>query len=237
MVDAIDSKSILGCQGAGSSPVIGKLVLLDFDGLLVDTEKLHFYAYQKALLQWESPLDIDFSTYIKLAHHSSGTGLKDFIAALYPKLSNLWGEIRNKKLQIYSELIESNITLMPFVEEFLLHLEREKIPSCVVTNSLKKDTDCIRKKLPLLNKIPLWITREDYSSPKPSPDGYLAALKLYPNISPSETTGFEDTLKGITALKLAGINPILICDPSHPQLQQGEKITHFSSFFDFLQKK
>ncbi len=220
MVDAIDSKSILGCQGAGSSPVIGKLVLFDFDGLLVDTEKLHHLAYQEALLKWGCPLDINFQTYISLAHHSSGTGLKDFIYITFPKLQGKWSEIRADKLQIYSTLVETRIELMPYAEMLILHLKEKNIPSCVVTNSLKKDIDSIKAHHPCLNLIPHWLTRETYNQPKPHPDGYLAALKLYPHISAHEALGLEDTLKGVEALKSAGIPAILICDPHHPQLAE-----------------
>ena len=230
MVDAIDSKSILGCQGAGSSPVIGKLVLLDFDGLLVNTEKLHHLAYQEAFLKWNCPLDINFYSYAALAHHASGTGLKDYLYSIYPSLIGKWDEIRNDKLKIYSRLIETDVELMPYVAEFLFYLEKLKIPSCVVTNSLRKDIEMIKKHLNILEKIPYWITRENYQNPKPAPDGYLTALKLFPKILPSETTGFEDTLKGIESLKAAKINPILICDQGHPQLKDAIGIRHFNSF-------
>lgn len=235
MVDAIDSKSILGCQGAGSSPVIGKkLVLFDFDGLLVDTEKLHYLAYQEALTNWKSPLDIDFFTYISLAHEASGNGLKEFVYKLYPNLSGKWQTIRYEKLQIYSKLIQDKVTLMPFVEEFIAFVKELKIQTCVVTNSLKSDIETIKKRLPSLYKIPTWVTREDYERPKPYPDGYLKALALHPTIHASEAIGFEDTLKGIEALKKANILPILICDPSHPQLKNLEGTLHASSFSQLI---
>ncbi len=230
MVDAIDSKSILGCQGAGSSPVVGNLVLFDFDGLLVNTEKLHQLAYEEAFLKWKCPLDIDFYAYAALAHHASGTGLKDYLYKQYPSLIGKWDEIRNDKLSIYSRLIETKVELMPFVPEFLLYLEKNKIPSCVVTNSRRKDIEAIRAHLKILEKIPHWITRENYQKPKPDPDGYLTALKLFPNIPKSEAIGFEDTLKGIESLKAANINAILICDPNHPQLKDAKGVKYLSSF-------
>jgi HAD superfamily hydrolase (TIGR01509 family) len=209
-------------------------VLFDFDGLLVDTERLHYLAYQEALLKWNCPLDIDFFTYISLAHHASGSALKEFVYSLYPQISGKWEALRAEKLKIYSQLIESKVLLMPFVEEFLLVLEKMKIPSCVVTNSLKKDIEVIKKRLPPLNMIPNWITREDYQNPKPHPDGYLTALKLYPKILPNQAIGFEDTLKGIEALKASGIPSILICDPNHPQLKDAHNIQQISSFATLL---
>lgn len=233
MVDAIDSKSILGCQGAGSSPVIGKLVLLDFDGLLVDTEKLHYLGYKEALAKRGLFLDIDFITYSGLAHDASGTALKDFVYKLYPSLQEPWEDIRKDKIALYSSYIEAHVDLMPFVPEFLHSLEKKQIPTCVVTNSPKKNIDLIKKHQPLLNTIPIWLTREDYKRPKPYPDGYLKALSLFPHIHPKDATGLEDTLRGVEALKLAHIHPILICASAHPQLKDAKNVQHFTSL-EFL---
>jgi beta-phosphoglucomutase len=234
MVDAIDSKSILGCQGAGSSPVIGKLILFDFDGLLVDTEKLHHQAYEEALLSFDTTLNLDFSIYINLAHAASGTGLKDYIYKTFPNLDGMWIEIRKKKIEIYSYLIETKLDLMPYAEEFIRLLTVKKIPSCVVTNSLRKDVDRIRNKIHVLNLIPHWLTREDYENPKPAPDGYLKALSLFPNIKSSDCSGFEDTLKGVKALQGAKVRPYLICNTNHPQLNDAKNIAHYSSFEPFI---
>ncbi len=229
MVDAIDSKSILGCQGAGSSPVIGKLVLLDFDGLLVDTESLHHLAYQEALLNWGCPLDINFNSYIGLAHHFSGTGLKDYVYNTYPSLTGKWKEIRQDKIAIYARLSELGVSLMPCVKEFITLLNNKNIPCAVVTNSLKTDVERIIAHHPILQTIPHYITRESYEKPKPEPDGYLTALKLYPHIKPDEALGLEDTLKGIEAIKKAGIRPLLVCHPNHPQLAHAKDIKTIST--------
>jgi beta-phosphoglucomutase len=234
MVDAIDSKSILGCQGAGSSPVIGKLILFDFDGLLVDTEKLHHQAYEEALLSFNTLLDLDFSIYINLAHAASGTGLKDYIYKTFPKLNGMWADIRKKKIEIYSNLLETNLNLMPYAEDFIRLITKKKIPSCVVTNSLRNDVERIRKKIDVLNLIPLWLTREDYENPKPSPDGYLKALSFFPHIKNSDCLGFEDTLKGIKALQGAKVRHYLICNSNHPQLDGAKNINHYSSFEPFV---
>ena len=234
MVDAIDSKSILGCQGAGSSPVIGKLILFDFDGLLVDTEKLHHQAYEEALLSFNAPLNINFPTYINLAHAASGTGLKDYIYKTFPNLEGMWIDIRKKKIEIYSNLLETQLNLMPYAEDFIRLITEKKIPSCVVTNSLKKDVDKIRNKIDALNLIPHWLTREDYENPKPAPDGYIKALSLFPHIKSADCIGFEDTLKGVKALQDAKVRPYLICNPNHPQLEHAKNIAYYPSFEPFV---
>ena len=158
-------------------------------------------------------LGLDFPSYIKLAHHSSGTALKDYIFQKFPQITDDWASLRGEKLKIYTQMIEEgNVKLMPKVEEFLSFVLEGSFHTCVVTNSPKKDIDIICNHLPLLNQIPKWFTRETYARPKPHPDGYLSALNYFSDIPREKVVGFEDSLKGIEALKAAKIFPILVCD-------------------------
>lgn len=137
-----------------------------------------------------------------------------------------------RKQEIYAELLEEKPPpLMPGVEAFLDALERGGRTRCVVTNSLRSHVDIVRRTSPALQKIPLWLTREDYARPKPAADGYQAAL-LHTECQAVHAVGFEDTIKGVKALAGAGIQAIWIC-PKH-QLQeeacQELKAQHFESF-------
>ena len=77
----------------------------------------------------------------------------------------------------------------------------------------------IRNAAPLLKKIPYWITREDYHTPKPSPKSYFKAIRALKGGS-GTMVGFEDTLKRVRALKRASITPVLICATNHPQFAE-----------------
>jgi beta-phosphoglucomutase len=120
---------------------------------------------------------------------------------------------------------------MPGVEDLLNHLQKHHIARCVVTNSFRQQVELIRSKLPLLNTIPHWITREDYKNPKPHPEGYLKAIELYGKKG-GKVVGFEDTVRGLEALRQTSALPVLICSEHHPLLavaRQGRGL-HFPSF-------
>jgi HAD superfamily hydrolase (TIGR01509 family) len=92
----------------------------------------------------------------------------------------------------------------------LISLLERGIKRAVVTNSPREQIEIIKESLPVLKSIPLWITREDYSNPKPSPEGYLTAIRKL--VEPGDRIiGFEDTLKGLKALLGAGVESILVC--------------------------
>jgi beta-phosphoglucomutase len=208
----------------------------DFDGLLVNTEHLHYEAYRRMLLENGASFPWDFPVFASIAHKSA-TGLEKTITSTYPELieAKPWALLYEEKKRWYQYLLEKgNLELMPGATEMLAQIKKTGRPYCVVTNSTKKQVELIRDHLPLLNEIPLWITREDYDSPKPSPDGYLTAIERL-NVK-GKKVGFEDALRGIHALQGAGIDPVLICSEQHPQMAEAlkEDLLYFPSFSDLL---
>jgi len=211
-----------------------QLFLFDFDGLLVNTEDLHFAAYQKMCRDRGFELNWDFESFCKAAHFSS-TGLKDGIYAEFPALFDQeprWDVLYQEKKAAYMGLLqEGKLQLLPGVSEVLEALQKADIRRCVVTNSTKEQVECIKQALPLLKSIPVWITREQYEKPKPAPDGYLKALDQMAKPE-DKVIGFEDSFRGLTSLEAAGCRGVLICPAFHPQMDslQGKGVLHFESF-------
>lgn len=209
------------------------LICFDFDGLLVDTEPHHFAAYIETFKEINAPLDIDYWQYSELAHGKLGTAaLHKALLLKHPHLRIDWEEIRQIKREIYTNRIKKiPVDLMPGVPELLDLALKQKIQICVVTNSLSNDTTAIRKNQPLLNRIPLWITRELYPRGKPFSDGYFKALEHFPGLDPSKVLALDDTVKGIKAIQGANLFPVLICDERHPQLNSAPDVLHYPSLF------
>lgn len=232
MVDAVDSKSTFSNKvlvRVQSSVLISMfekfladydIILFDFDGLLVDTEPLHFLAYKEMCFRNGVHLDWDFTRFCKEAH-SSALGIwkafqKEFPLLLKNKSSDL---LYHEKKEIYQDLLKTTTPkLMPGVHALLQALTVNPILSAVVTNSTFFQIEVIRKKLSILNIIPLWLTREDYRLAKPAPDGYLQAIEKLGK--KERVIGFEDTLKGIHALQAAGVRPVLVT-PTCPEETTG----------------
>lgn len=191
-----------------------QLVLLDFDGLLVNTEHLHFQAYQQMCSSRGFTLSWGFATFCSIAHRSS-TGLKERIYADLQELYTMepsWDVLYKEKKAEYTKLLKDGaVELMPGVGRFLMLLDQKKIKRAVVTNSPKEQIDLIKHQLPLLQTIPNWITREDYKNAKPEPDGYLKALAKL--AEPGDNVlGFEDTLRGYAALESAEVDGVVVSD-------------------------
>lgn len=209
------------------------LILLDFDGLLVDTEKVHFLAYETMLKNRGIDLNWSFERYRKSAHHKA-EGLEEDITSEFPELKKIsWETLYQEKRKALLDLYEKGeVSLMPGVEEFLNYLKEEDLKRAVVTHSDRGQVDLIKKALPILETIPNWITRKDYDRPKPSPDGYLKALELLGEEA-KNTIGFEDTPRGLKALREAKIKSIMITEYTYPETDsiREEGIPIFKNFY------
>jgi HAD superfamily hydrolase (TIGR01509 family) len=211
------------------------LFLFDFDGLLVDTEVLHYKAYREMCRLHGVDMHWSLNRFFEAAHFES-TGLRQALYTEFPKL--LESEPRfeilyaEKKAAYQRLLMEETLELMPGAGAVLEALHAANIRRSVVTNSPKVQVDAIREKIPALNTIPLWITRECYKEAKPNPEGYLLAIEKLGKAG-DKIVGFEDSTRGLKALIGAGVTtPVLICPPDHPQLKAGvpEKARCFHSF-------
>lgn len=197
-----------------------QLFLFDFDGLLVNTEELHYLAYKKMCASQGFDLDWDFNRYCQAAHYHS-EGLRDQIFERFPQLKGIdptWKNLYAIKQESIINLInEGAVHLMPGAEKLLKLLEASNIKRCVVTHSPDELVNAIRCQNPILDTIPNWITRHDYSHPKPNPECYLKAIERYAH-KDDKLIGFEDTPRGLAALMATKAQPVLISQVPYPEI-------------------
>ncbi len=211
-----------------------QLFLFDFDGVLVDTEPLHFAAYKGMCERRGVPWDWDFKQFC-IQSHGKSQGIKEGLYRERPELYRQepnWDVLTREKRAIYLELLHSSrLELMPGVGDLLNRLGPRRAQCCVVTNSIREHVEIIKSRLIPLQEIPHWLTREDYSQPKPAPDGYLKAKMLFSQ--PGEAViGFEDTLKGLKSLVQAEVRAVLVCSPQSEHVEECVRLgaEHISSF-------
>ena len=163
--------------------------LLDLDGTLLDTDRLHYDCYQKVLAEYQIPLD--WITYRKFPILDEG--LRKLIGN-----DTLFAEIKAKKRALLQTT--QTLELIPGARELIDHFVDWNIQFAVVTNTGKETVDHFKSVCPLLQKIQNWVVREDYREPKPNPECYMLAIaKFYRN--QKYIVGIENTLTGFKALQ------------------------------------
>lgn len=200
------------------------LFLFDFDGVLVNTD---FLLYKSAVNTF-AECGFDLSPVFTF---------QDFLKAVYCKewrkalkilvekhLSISMNDFSTKKHKAYMSLLSSGpeLSLLPGVAPLLKALSQRKATMCVVTRSTQKETAIIRRRLPELNLVSYWFTRERVLHSKPDPEGYNLAIDEMAQVG-DRIVGFEDTLEGLEALQntrvpctAVFVSPFSF--PSHPAL-------------------
>jgi beta-phosphoglucomutase len=178
-------------------------VLFDLDGVLADTERLHWAAY-RALLR-EHGRDIPLDEY-RHRFIAEGGGPEWACAALALPLTP--DELRRLKAPRYRALLDAELRECPGARAALARL-RPTHRLAVATNSLRAEVDLILGRLGMADLLQATIAREDYLHAKPAPDAYLAAAAAL-GLAPAECVVVEDTARGVRAAHAAGIPAIAV---------------------------
>lgn len=215
-----------------------QLFLFDLDGLLVNTEELHFHAYAKMCLNRGFSLPWNFSTYFKIAQADSASIQKELYLALpdLQKEEPSWDVLYAEKRSEYLSILENEpCPMLPGAERLLLELQNRDVKRAVVTHSGLALVKKIKEKNPVLNTIPYWFCREDYERPKPSPDGYLKAIATLAS-DKDRIIGFEDSFRGMTALMGTRAKPIFVnaIDEATYQAFEKEGVSVFHTLEDVI---
>ena len=178
-------------------------VLFDLDGVLADTEPLHWAAYHDVLL--ELGVDVGLEEYRR--RFISRGGGPEYACETY-RLPLGPDELRARKLPRYLALLRRGVPPRPGAREALERLGG-RFRTAVATNSVRAEAELILGSLALSSLLDAVVTREDYRDAKPAPDAYLAAAARLA-LRPEECVVVEDTPRGLGAALAAGMRALAL---------------------------
>ncbi|WP_458628700.1 beta-phosphoglucomutase [Winogradskyella sp. PC D3.3] len=177
--------------------------IFDLDGVIVDTAKYHFLAWQ----QLAKGLDIDFTEEEneQLKGVSRVRSLEKILAWGNKTISQeLFNELMGKKNEEYlsfiAEMDENEI--LPDVPRVLQTLKENNQP--ISLGSASKNARTILERVNLLTDFDAIVDGNDVSKAKPNPEVFLIAAKEI-NIKPEDCIVFEDSVAGVEAANTANM--------------------------------
>ncbi|WP_194849998.1 beta-phosphoglucomutase [Nonlabens antarcticus] len=206
--------------------MIKKAFIFDLDGVVVDTAKFHFVAWQNLA----SSLDINFT-------EEENEQLKGVSRVRSLEKILEWGNKKIDKETFEQKLIQKNEEylkmvetldqkdILPGVYDFLIHLKKQDQP--IALGSASKNARPILKKLGILNMFDAIVDGTDVSKAKPDPEVFLNACKLL-NMPSENAIVFEDSIAGIQAANIAGMISIGLGEEKN--LSEADEV--FRSFLD-----
>jgi len=178
-------------------------VLFDLDGVLVDSERLHWEGYRRVLAEYG--IDVGLEEYRR--HWIAQDGGPEYACATYC-LPITPAELRARKSLHYHDLLRAGVQALPGAREALVRLGGA-VRLAVATNAWRLEVELILGQLGMGAHFAATIAREDYPHAKPAPDAYLAAACAL-GLAPAECVVVEDTQRGTRAAAAAGIRAIAV---------------------------
>ncbi len=197
-----------------------KAVIFDFDGIIVDTEPIHFQAFQRVLqplglgYSWDDYLEkyigFDDRDAFREAFANGGKLLHD----------GMLSELISLKAEVFESIVRQGVQPYPGVIELIKSLSGF-IPLALCSGALQRDIVPILEQFGLQSSFDAIVTAENVKVSKPDPESYILTLQrlgeIYPSttILPQECIAIEDTPAGITSASAAGMNVIAVTN-SYP---------------------
>jgi len=192
-----------------------KAVVFDFDGIIVDSEPLHYRAFQKVLeplaagFSWaeyvEKYMGFDDRDAFREAFSVSGLLLSDErLAELIALKASLFHEVASEGVSAYPGVIR------------LINSLAGTIPLAICSGALRSDIEPVLRMLSLSEAFDCMVTAEDVPASKPDPASYRLAIEKLQQVFPriaitaAESVAIEDTPAGIFSAKGAGLRVISV---------------------------
>jgi len=189
-----------------------KAIIFDFDGVLADTEPLHFRMFQRVLQDEGLPLS-------EHDYYEKYIGFDDrgcFHAVLSEHGRDAAPETIHRLVERKAAVMLGHLTttrmVYPGAVEFVKNVAG-RYRLAIVSGALRHEIELILKTTGMRDDFEHITAAEDVQDGKPAPEGYLHALQSLNRQAPllaSECLVIEDTFFGIQAAHAAGMRCLAV---------------------------
>jgi beta-phosphoglucomutase len=204
-----------------------RAVVFDFDGVLVDSEPLHFRSLRDCLLA--EGITIDEQEYLShyLAYDDRGAlrlALERHGIGFDPERIE---RAMARKAAAFQALLPE-VPFFPGARELIRGLARE-VPLAIASGALHGEIEAILGAGGLLDPFAAIVGADDVSRGKPDPEPYRAAMRrlapLAPGLAPEHCVAVEDSMPGVAAALAAGMRVVAVAHSYPPgKLQAAHRV-------------
>jgi beta-phosphoglucomutase len=182
-----------------------KAILLDFDGVIAETDNHHIAAWQRTLaaLGWQVADEV--------AARSAEIDDRQFLADLFAERGIAGGKIEDwvrRKQTLTVQMLRESPRLYPGAVELIRRLEG-LVRLAVVSGTWRENIQVVLDAAGVAGSFSTIVGKEDVAAAKPAPDAYQLALKRL-RIAAKSTVAIEDSPAGLASARAAGIRAIAV---------------------------
>jgi len=212
-----------------------RAAVFDFDGVIVDSEPLHYRALRAALLPEGVEITEEEYLRIYLAYDDRGAIEKALQHHGEPAEPERVDRIEARKVGSFAGLIPG-IPVFEGAREVVRALAAE-VPLAIASGARHDEIEAILGGLGLRDAFQAIVGVEDAERTKPDPAPYLEAARQLaaraPGLDPGECVAFEDSIPGIAAALGAGMKVVGVAH-SYPadELRAAHRVVDSLAGFD-----
>ncbi len=197
-----------------------RAVVFDFDGVLVDSEPLHFQALHASLLPEGIRIERDDYYARYLAYDDRGSirrALEDH--GISPDDEQM-DRIARRKADSFEE-VRKRVAFFPGARSLVRTLATQ-VPLGIASGARHAEIEAILDARGLREPFSVIVGADDVPRTKPDPAPYLAATgqlaAFVPGLKPGECLAFEDSLPGIESALAAGMKVVAVAHSYPPEM-------------------
>jgi HAD superfamily hydrolase (TIGR01509 family) len=193
-------------------------VIFDFDGVIADTEPLHYAALRHVLLA-EFGIVLTPTEYYAgyLGYDDRGCFRAALTAHQRPMTSDLIDELVRKKGRAYLAALGTDLKLFPGVGDLIQETARD-YRLAIASGALRHEIELILEQGGLRKAFSHITSAEDVVRGKPSPEPFIRAMEglnamvSFRPLRPADCLVIEDSLPGIRGARSAGMKVLAVAN-------------------------
>jgi HAD superfamily hydrolase (TIGR01509 family) len=175
-------------------------VILDMDGLMVDSEPIARQAWETVLLSYGRELDgLTYAQMVGLRLEESSELVRDTYHLSVPPV-----ELANQKEKTMAQLRARGLPIMPGLTRLIDFLNGRAVPWAVATSSRRAYALDVLQQIGYSEKCQAIATGDEVKQGKPAPDLYLLVAERLA-VLPENCLALEDSVPGGQAALAAGM--------------------------------
>jgi beta-phosphoglucomutase family hydrolase len=187
-----------------------KAVIFDHDGVIADTEPLHYRAGKNVI----SKLGIEIEAWQKSRHIGRSTRESwELMKKTFKIEESVDALIAKKTAAVISIIKQEGVIPNPGLIGLLESLTKGKFRMAIASGQIREVIDAVLSKIQISDYFESIVSGEDTKEGKPHPEVFLTAASQL-GIKPHECVVIEDSGPGVEAAKAAGMKCIALRMPS-----------------------
>ena len=190
-----------------------KAIVFDFDGVIFDSEPVHFQAF--LMVSKGLGIEFDYQKYLQdfigFDDRDAFRVMLDMIGFEGPKRDRI-AELCQQKQDAFEALVHAGAAKpIDGVIDFLKQIKAAGIPFAVASGATRLDIDLMLDSIGLKDTFDIIVTADDVAASKPHPETYSKAVEMLAqkhadqDIQPQRCLAIEDTSAGIKSARAAGL--------------------------------